>query len=85
MRKSIQSVSPITIGTAFKNSTIQLTNHSILIVSLPRFVAACDSASGIKRESGANPELSRSCKSRRRAVQTLTATVRKDGKASRLR
>ena len=76
MRKSIQSLFPITIGTAFKNSTIKLTNHSILIVSLPRFVADCGSASGIKRESGASPELSRSCKSRRREVHTLTATVR---------
>ncbi len=46
------------------HSISQLINHSILIVSLPRFVAACGSAFGIKRESGANPEQSRCCKSR---------------------
>ena len=59
--------------------------HSLFSLSLQRFVAACDSAFGIKRESGASPELSRSCKSRRWAVHTLTATVRKDGKANRQR
>ena len=67
---------------------IQSFNYSLnqsLIYLCPRFVASCDSATGIKRESGAKPELSRSCKSRRRAVQTLTATVRKDGKANRQR
>lgn len=57
----------------------------MIVLSLPRFVAACDSAFGIKRESGANPEQSRCCKSRRRAGHKLTATVRKDGKANRQR
>ena len=76
MRKSIQSVFPITTGTAFKNSIIQLTNHSILYhIFAPVLLPLAIPHSALK----GNPVQNRSCPAAvnlaRRAVQTLTATV----------
>lgn len=51
-------------------------------VILPRLVAVCNPAFGIKREFGASPKLSRSREFRLRRLKSL-ATVCFDGKASR--